>query len=95
MSQPSMSANYSLVFSLWWSLDHEQVEDVGLLTVIALVAGLVVGAFSQLGLLSTEMIFGPVTDKTVWPGWIVLERDLGDEWSLWWICLEYCRAFGR
>jgi len=49
-------------------LDHEQVEDVGLLTVIVLVAGLVVGAFSQLGLLSTEIIFGLVTGKTVWPG---------------------------
>ena len=63
-------------------MDHEQVEDVDLLTVIVLVAGLVVGVFSQLGLLSTEIIFGLVTGKTVWPDWIILERDLGDKWLL-------------
>jgi len=47
-------------------LDHEQVEDVGLLAVL-LVIGLA-GAFSQLGSLSTETILGPGTGKTVWPG---------------------------
>ena len=43
VSWPSTSANCSLVLSLWWDLDHEQVEDIGLLTV-KLVIGLVVGA---------------------------------------------------
>ena len=43
------------------------MEDVGLLAV-KLVVGLVAGAFSQLGLLSTGMILGLETDKTVWPG---------------------------
>ena len=62
-----MSANCSLVFLLQWDLDHEQVEDVSLLAV-KLVVGLVAGAFSQLGLLSTGMILGPEIDKTVWPG---------------------------
>jgi len=64
-----------------WGFDHEQVEDVGLLAV-KLVIGLVVGAFSQLGSLSTETILGPGTGEIVWPGWIVLEGDLGDEWPL-------------
>ena len=77
-SQPSMLANYSLVFSLQWGLDHEWVEDVGLLAVLLLVIGLV-GAFSKLGLLSVETILGPGTDKTVWPGWIELEGDLRDD----------------
>ena len=77
-SQPSTSANCSLVFSLWWSLDCERVEDVGLLAILLLVLELV-GASSQLGSLSTGMILGPGTGKTVWPGWIVLEGDLGDE----------------
>jgi len=54
---------------------------MGLLAV-KLVIGLVVGAFSQLGSLSTGMILGPGTGKTVWPGWIVLKRDLRDEWPL-------------
>jgi len=48
-------------------LDCERVENVGLLTVVVLVIGLV-GAFSQLGLLPTGMILGPGTGKTVWPG---------------------------
>jgi len=47
-------------------LDHEWLEDVRL--AVKLVIGLVVGAFSQLGLLSTEMILGPETGETVWPG---------------------------
>ena len=63
-SQLSTSANCSLVFSLQWGLDHEQVEDVGLLAIVVLVIGLV-EASSQLGLLSAEMILGPETDKTV------------------------------
>ena len=40
---------------------------MGLLAIIVLVARLVVGAFSQLGLLSIEMILGPRTSETVWP----------------------------
>jgi len=59
------------------------------------VVGLVVGASSQLRLLSTRTILGPETGKTVWLGWIVLEGDLGDEQSLWWILLEHCGTFGR
>ena len=59
-------------------LDHEQVEEVGLLAV-KLVIGLVVKASSQLGSLSAVTILGPETGETVWPGWIVLEEDLGDE----------------
>ena len=77
-SRPSTSANCSLVFSLRQGFDCERVEEVGLLAV-KLVLGLVVGAFSQLGSLSTGTILGPGTGKTVWPGWIVLEEDLRDE----------------
>jgi len=44
---------------------------------------LVVGAFSQLGSLSAGMILGPGIGKTFWPGWIVLDRNLGDEQPLW------------
>ena len=77
-SRPSTSANCSLVFSLRQSFDHERVEEVGLLAA-KLVLGLVVGASSQLGSLSAGMILGPGTDKTVQPGWIVLEGDLRDE----------------
>jgi len=62
-------------------LDCEQVEEVGLLAV-KLVIGLVVGASSQLGSLSAGTILGPETGKTVQAGWIVLKRDLGDEWPL-------------
>ena len=80
-SWPSTLASCSLVLSLCWGLDYEQVEEVGLLAV-KLVIGLVVGASSQLGSLSTGTILGPETGETVWPGWIVLEGDLGDEWSL-------------
>jgi len=68
---------------------------VGLLAILLLVIGLVVGASSQLGSLSAGTILGPGTGKTVWVGWIVLERDLGDEQPLWWICLEHRGAFGR
>ena len=77
-SQPSTSASCLLVLSLRRSFDCEQVEEVGLLAV-KLVIGLVVGASSQLGSLSAGMILGPGTGETVWPGWIVLERDLRDE----------------
>jgi len=47
---------------------------MGLLAV-KLVLVLVAEASSQLGSLSTEMILGP--------GWMVLNGDLRDEWSLW------------
>ena len=39
---------------------------MGLLAVVVLVVGLVVGASSQLGLLSAGTILGPETGKTVW-----------------------------
>ena len=76
-SWPSISANCSLVFSLRQGFDRERVEKVGLLAV-KLVLGLVVGASSQLGSLSTGTILEPGTGKTVQPGWIVLEGDLTD-----------------
>ena len=63
-SRPSTSASCSLVLSLCQSLDHERVEEVGLLAV-KLVIGLVVGASSQLGLLSAGTILGPETGETV------------------------------
>jgi len=69
-SQPSTLANCLLVLSLQWDFDYEQVEEVDLLD-IKLVIRLVVGASSQLELLSTVMILGPGTGETVWPGWIV------------------------
>ena len=80
-SRPSTSANCLLVLLLQWGFDHEQVEDVGLLAILLLVLGLA-GASSQLGSLSAEMILGLGTGETVWPDWIVLEEDLGDEWPL-------------
>jgi len=89
----STLANCSLVLSLRRSFDHERVEEVGLLAV-KLVLRLVVGAFSQLGSLSTGMILGLGTGETVQTGWIVLEGDLGDEWPRWWIRLERRGAFG-
>ena len=93
-SRPSTLANYSLILSLQWGFDCEWVEDVGLLAILLLVLGLA-GASSQLGSLSAGTILGLGIDKTVWPGWIVLEGDLRDKWPLWWICLEYCGTFGR
>jgi len=54
------------------------VEKVGLLAVI-LVIELVMGASSQLGSLSIGTILGPETDEAIWPGWTVLDGDLGDE----------------
>ena len=66
-SQPSILASCSLVLSLRWSLDHERVEEVGLLAV-KLVTELVVGASFQLGSLSAGTILGPGTGETVWPG---------------------------
>ena len=77
-SRPSTLANCSLVSSLRQGLDHEWVEDVGLLAILLLVLKLA-GASSQLGLLSAEIILGPGTDETVQPGWIVLEGDFRDE----------------
>ena len=97
VSWPMYLANYSLVLLLWWGLDYEQVEEVGNrpLLVIKLVIGLVVGASFQLESLSVGMILGPDTGKAVWPNWIVLDRDLRDEWPLWWIHLEHCRVFRK
>jgi len=80
-SRLSTLANCSLVLSLQQSFDRERVEDMGLLAILLLVLGLV-GASSQLGSLSAETILGPGTGKTVWAGWIVLERDLRDKWPL-------------
>ena len=54
-SQPSTSANCSLVLSLQQNFNHGHIEEVNLLTV-KLVIWLMAGVFSQLGLLSTEMI---------------------------------------
>ena len=68
-SQPSTSANCSLVFLLWWGFDYKRAEEVGLL-VAKLVLGLVVGASSQLGSLSTGTILGPGTGKTVQASWM-------------------------
>jgi len=92
-SQLNTSANFSLVLSLQWGLDHKWVEEVGLL-VVKLVIRLVAGASFQLGLLSTGIILSLGTGKAIQPDWIVLDGDLGDEWPLWWICLEYYGAFG-
>ena len=80
-SWPSTSANCSLVLSLQQGFDYERVEDVGLLAILLLVLGLA-GVSSQLGSLSVGTILGPGIDETVWPGWIVLEGDLRDEWPL-------------
>jgi len=77
-SQLSTLANCSLVLSLQQGFDCERVEDVGLLAILLLVLELV-GASSQFGSLSAGTILGPGTGETVWAGWIVLERDLGDE----------------
>ena len=63
---------------LRWGLDREQVKEVGLLAA-KLVIGLVVGASSQFGSLSTGMILGPGTDEAVQAGWIVLKGDLRDK----------------
>ena len=88
-----MLANCLLVLSLQQCFDCEWVEKVDLLAVL-LVIRLVAGVSSQLGSLSTGMILGPGTSKIVWPEWIVLKRNLGDEQPLWWICFEHHRAFG-
>ena len=60
-----------------------------------LVLGLVAEASSQLESLSTRMILGPGTGKTIQPEWMVLNRDLEDKWSLWSIYLEYYGVFSR
>ena len=59
--QLSISANCSLVSLLCQDFDHEQVEKLDLLVARLIV----VGASSQLGSLSTEMILGPETGRTV------------------------------
>ena len=94
-SRPSILASCSLVLvlSLRRGFDHERVEEVGLLAV-KLVLGLVVGASSQLGSLSTGTILRPGTGETVQAGWIVLEEDLRDEWPRWWSRLERRGVFG-
>ena len=74
-SQLSTLASCSLVLSLHRDLNRERVKKVGLLAVKLLV----MGASSQLGSLSTGMILRLEIGETVWPGWIVLEEDLGDE----------------
>jgi len=57
-----MSANCLLVeLLLCQSFNYKQVEELGLLVTV-----LVVGASSQLELLSVEMILGLGTGKTVW-----------------------------
>jgi len=56
----SMLVNCSLVLLLYWSFNCEQVIELDLL-----VAELVVGASSQLGLLSTETILGLETGETI------------------------------
>ena len=53
------------------------------LLAVRLVIGLAVGAFSQLESLSARIILGLGTGETVQPEWIVLDRDLRDEQSLW------------
>jgi len=80
-SQLSTLANCSLI-SLQRGLDHEQVEDVGLLAV-KLVVGLVAETYSQLGSLSVGTILRPGTGEAVWPEWTVLDGDLRDKWPLW------------
>ena len=67
VSRPSTLANCSLVFSLQWGLDCEQVKNIGLLAVLLLVIELV-EASSQLGLLSAGTILRLGTGKTVQPG---------------------------
>ena len=81
-SQPSKLANCLLVMLLWQGLDCEQVKGVSLLA-IRLVIGLVAGASSQLWSLSAVTILRPRTSKTVWPEWVVLDRDLRDKQPLW------------
>jgi len=63
-SWPSILANCSLVSLLWQGLNHEWVEDVGLLAILLLVLGLA-EASSQLGSLSAGTILGPETGETV------------------------------
>ena len=70
------------------------MEEVSLLAV-KLVIGLVVGASSQLESLSAVIILRLGTGEAVWPSWIVLDGDLGDKQSLWWICLKCHGVFGR
>jgi len=93
-SWPSMSANCLLVLLLWQGFNCEWVEEVGLLAG-RLVIGLVARAFFQLESLSTGKILRLGIGKTVWPDFIVQDRDLRDNQPLWWICLEHHRAFGR
>jgi len=55
----------------------------------------VIGAFSQLGLLSVGTILELEINKAIWPNWTVLDRDFGDNQLFWWICLECYGAFGK
>ena len=94
-SWPSTSDNFSLVFSLQWGLDHEQVKYVGLLAIVVLVIGLVEASF-QLGSLSIGMILGLEIGESVQPGWIVLKGDLRDNWyyeMLWTIFILFYFIF--
>ena len=90
----STLANCLLVLLFQQSFNYEQVKDVGLLAV-KLVLGLVAGASSQLISLFVRTMLGPGTGKTVWPDWIVLDRDFRNDWPLWWICFECHEVFGR
>ena len=75
--QLSISANCSLVLLLCQDFDHEQVKKLGLL-----VARLVVGASFQLESLSTGMILGLETGKTVQASWIVQVGNFGEDQPL-------------
>jgi len=66
VSRLSTLASYSLVLLLQQGLDHEQVEDIGLLAILVLVIGLA-EASCQLESLFTGMILGPGTCETIWP----------------------------
>jgi len=58
------------------------VKNISLLAV-KLVLGLVAGVSSQLISLFVRTILGPGTGKTVWPDWIVLDRNFRNNWPLW------------
>ena len=81
-SWPSTLANCLLGLLLWQSFDYKQVKNISLLAV-KLVLGLVAGVSSQLISLFVRTILGPGTGKTVWPDWIVLDRNFRNNWPLW------------
>ena len=70
VSWPSILANYLLILLMQQGFNHKWVKELGLLD-IRLVAGLIAGVFSQLGLLFTEIILGLETNETVWVNWVV------------------------